>query len=73
MGPYPFQKFITQEADIGEKIRAQHSFQDTSISQQRTSQMIRWPPPGILTRGRRFASTSGLVLVKKLVRGHVTL
>ena len=37
-------KFITREGEIGEKIRACHSFQNTSISQRRTSQMIRRSP-----------------------------
>ena len=38
-------EFISREGEIGEKIRACHSFQNTSISQQRTSQMTRWSPP----------------------------
>ena len=32
---------------VAKIIRAQHSFQNTLISQQRTSQMIRWSPPGL--------------------------
>ena len=36
--------FITREGDIREKIKAFHSFQNTSTSQQRTSQMIRFFP-----------------------------
>ena len=38
--------FIPQEGKIGEKIKAYHSFPNTLISQQRTSQMMRWSPPG---------------------------
>ena len=38
--------FLTQQGEIGEKIRGQHGFQNSLISQQRTSQMIRWSPPG---------------------------
>ena len=61
--------FITQQGDIGEKIRAYHSVQNTLISQQRTSQMIHCPPP------RDFNPWSALGLFRwtriseKLVRG----
>ena len=44
MAPYPFQKSISREGEIREKIRAQHRFQNTSIRQQRTSQMVRRSP-----------------------------
>ena len=44
MAPIHTKKFIIREGDIREKIRAFHSFQNTSISQQRTSQMIRCSP-----------------------------
>ena len=40
----PYQRIISQEGEIGEKIRARHSFQNASISQRRTSQMIRRSP-----------------------------
>ena len=39
--------FLTQQGETGEKIRGQHGFQNSLISQQRTSQMIRWSPPGL--------------------------
>jgi len=39
-----FERFTTQEAEIGEKIRAQHHFQNSSISHRRTSQLIRRSP-----------------------------
>ena len=42
----PYQRIISQHVDIRQKIRAQHCFQNSSISQQRTSQMIRRSPPG---------------------------
>ena len=41
---YSYHILITQEVEIGEKIRAYHSAQNTLISQQRTSQMIRCSP-----------------------------
>ena len=44
------QEFISREGEIGEKIRACHSFQNASISQRRTSQMIRRSPTAYESR-----------------------
>ena len=51
------------------KIRAQHIFQNILISQQRTSQMIRWPPrdPNPWSAIRLYRRTRS---VKNLVRGQ---
>ena len=44
MVPIYTKEFISQEGEIGEKFRARHSFQNASISQRRTSQMVRRSP-----------------------------
>ena len=46
MVSYSLFRFISQEGNTGEKIKAYHSLQNTLISQQRTSQIMRWSPPG---------------------------
>jgi hypothetical protein len=43
-GAKSHQRIISQQGEIGEKIRAYHGVQNTSISQRRTSQMIRRSP-----------------------------
>ena len=50
MAPHSCQKFITQEVKIGGEIREQHGFQNSSISQRRTSQMIRRSPTAYKSR-----------------------
>ena len=49
-GANSYQRIISREGKIGEKIRACHSFQNTSISQRRTSQMIRRSPTAYESR-----------------------
>ena len=49
-GANSYQRIISREGEIGEKIRACHSFQNTSISQRRTSQMIRRSPTAYESR-----------------------
>ena len=43
-GANSYQRFISQEVRIRWEIKAQHCFQNSSISQQRTSQMVRRSP-----------------------------
>ena len=43
-GAKSYQRIISRQGEIGEKIRAYHGVQNTSNSQRRTSQMIRSSP-----------------------------
>ena len=43
-GANSYQRIISRQREIGKKIRAYHGVQNTSISQRRTSQMIRRSP-----------------------------
>ena len=43
-GANPYQGIVSRQVEIREKIRGQHGFQNTLISQQRTSQMVRRSP-----------------------------
>ena len=49
-GANSYQRIISREGEIGEKIRACHSFQNTLTSQRRTSQMIRRSPTAYESR-----------------------
>ena len=50
MVSYPFQRLITREGEMIQKNKRYHCFQNTSISQRRTSQMIRRSPTAYESR-----------------------
>ena len=43
-GANPYQGIVSRQVEIREKIRGQHGFQNSLISQRRTSQMVRRSP-----------------------------